>query len=182
MRNQLLSAVAAVAVAVSVMAPRAEAQMVEQTRAVSFGLGGGATLPVGDLSNAFGTGWHAQASLEFNAAGIGMRVDGMWHSIPEDAHDHDLRVLAGVLNALFRFSPGAQVQPYVSAGVGVYNLKLDEDDDDESFEDTRFGINGGAGLRFRLTGLSTFVEVRYHNIFTEGSSTQVVPLTFGIMF
>ncbi len=163
-------------------AGRADAQAVDQTRAVSFGIGGGASIPVSDLGDFFDTGWHGQASLAFNTAGLGLRIDGMYHSLPESGHDHDLRVLAGVLNANFRLNPGAMVQPYLSAGAGIYNLRLDEDDDDESLDTTRFGINGGAGLRFRLTGLSTFLEARYHHIFTEGRASQMIPLTFGIMF
>ncbi len=160
----------------------AQAQVVDQARAVSFGIGGGASLPVSDLGEVFDTGWHGQASLAFNAGGLGLRIDGMYHSLPESGHDHDLRVLAGVLNANFRLSPGATVQPYLSAGAGIYNLRLDEDDEEDSIDTTRFGLNGGAGLRFRLTGLSTFLEARYHHIFTEGGSSQLIPITVGIMF
>lgn len=182
MITRVLAGVAAVLVATSVTVSQVQAQVMQQARAVTFGLGAGATLPVGDLGDFFGTGWHAQASLGFNAAGLGLRLDGMYHSLPEEGHDHDMRVLAGVLNANFRFSPGAAVQPYVSVGAGIYNLNLDEDDPDEGFDTTRFGINGGAGLRFQLAGMATFLEARYHNIFTEGSSTQLIPVTFGIMF
>ncbi len=183
MMRRLGVGVAAVVVATALAAPRVQAQAtMDQARAVSFGLGAGASVPVGDLGDVFGTGWHAQASLGFNAAGLGLRIDGMYHSLPEDAHDHDLRVLAGVLNANFRFSPGATVQPYVSVGVGIYNLHLDEDDEEESFDTTRLGLNGGAGIRFQLAGMATFLEARYHNIFTEGSSSQLIPITFGVMF
>ncbi|HEY9429074.1 MAG TPA: outer membrane beta-barrel protein [Gemmatimonadaceae bacterium] len=47
---------------------------------------------------------------------------------------------------------------------------------------TKFGLNGGAGLRFQLTGFSTFIEARWHTIFTEGNNTQMVPISVGITF
>lgn len=47
---------------------------------------------------------------------------------------------------------------------------------------TKFGLNGGAGLRFQLTGFSTFIEARYHTIFTEGENAQIVPISVGITF
>lgn len=180
--RRLIMCVGVAVMASFYMTTSARAQVVDQARAVSFGLGGGASMPVSDLGDVFDTGWHGQASLAFEAAGLGLRIDGMYHSLPESDHDHDLRVLAGVLNANLRLSPGATVQPYLSAGAGIYNLRLDEDDDEDSIDTTRFGLNGGAGLRFRLTGFSTFLEARYHHIFTEGRSSQLIPITFGIMF
>lgn len=180
-RIMMCTGVAAMMASVAVTTS-AQAQVMDQARAVSFGLGGGASIPVSNLGDLFDTGWHGQASLAFNAAGLGLRIDGMYHSLPETGHDHDLRVLAGVLNANFHLSPGATVQPYLSAGAGIFNLRLDEDDDDESVDTTRFGLNGGAGLRFRLTGFSTFLEARYHHIFTEGRASQLIPITFGVMF
>jgi hypothetical protein len=53
----------------------------------------------------------------------------------------------------------------------------------EDFDaETDFGINGGVGLEFTLTGMSTFLEARYVNVFTEGESTAFIPITFGILF
>lgn len=48
--------------------------------------------------------------------------------------------------------------------------------------ETKFGLNGGVGLRFQLTGFSTFVEARFHNIFTGGENTEIIPITVGITF
>jgi hypothetical protein len=73
--------------------------------------------------------------------------------------------------------------PYLIGGVGMYNSKIDADDDEFDTEgQTDFGINIGIGTKFNLSGFGTFAEIRYHNIFTEGSSTQFLPITFGIMF
>lgn len=59
--------------------------------------------------------------------------------------------------------------------------QIGEFDDTENTQ-TKFGLNGGAGLRFQLTGFSTFIEARWHTIFTEGNNTQMVPISVGITF
>ena len=50
--------------------------------------------------------------------------------------------------------------------------------------ETDFGINGGIGLEFSLTGMSAFLEVRYVNVFVgdDAGDISLVPITFGIMF
>ena len=58
------------------------------------------------------------------------------------------------------------------------------DAEGEEFDETEtdFGLNGGAGLQFNLTGLTLYAEVRYHTIFAEEDNTNMIPITFGIMF
>lgn len=53
---------------------------------------------------------------------------------------------------------------------------------DNSDSRTKFGINGGVGLRFQLTGFATFIEARWHSIFTEGANVQMVPISVGFTF
>ena len=53
---------------------------------------------------------------------------------------------------------------------------------DDSNSQTKFGLNAGAGFRFQLTGFATFVEARWHTIFTEGKNAQMVPISVGITF
>ena len=53
---------------------------------------------------------------------------------------------------------------------------------DASRSQTKFGLNAGAGLRFQLTGFSTFIEARWHTAFTGGEHTQFVPISVGITF
>ncbi len=46
--------------------------------------------------------------------------------------------------------------------------------------ETDFGINGGAGFDFVAGSLSLFVEGRFHNVFTEGESSNFIPITVGV--
>ncbi|HEY9515329.1 MAG TPA: hypothetical protein VIQ74_06560 [Gemmatimonadaceae bacterium] len=53
---------------------------------------------------------------------------------------------------------------------------------DDSDSQTKFGVNAGAGLRLQLPGLTTFIEARWHSIFTEGKNVQMVPISIGFTF
>jgi hypothetical protein len=75
--------------------------------------------------------------------------------------------------------------PYLIAGLGAYNRRLNFDPFGTTDDKTVVGINGGGGLRFPLSGISTFVEARYHIMLgnsNDGSNYQFIPITFGIVF
>ena len=74
--------------------------------------------------------------------------------------------------------------PYLIAGLGAYNRSSGSSAFGYNGR-TAVGINGGAGLRFPLSGLSTFFEARYHLMLgsaAEGTDYQFIPITFGISF
>ena len=75
------------------------------------------------------------------------------------------------------------------AGLGVYNFKTDVTGiPNASSTDTRFGVNGGAGLVVKLGSLvSGYVEGRLDNVFSQkglikSDQVQVIPVTFGVVF
>jgi hypothetical protein len=133
---------------------------------------------MGDLGDGYDTGFHGMVTLGFMPAVLpfGLRIDGMYNSLGVSAGSgDDLKIMAASANGVF--SMGAMpASPYLIGGVGFYNA--DAGGDESSNE---FGINVGIGAKFTLSGFGTFVEARYHNIFSD-PSTQFVPLTFGIMF
>jgi hypothetical protein len=171
----------------AIVAIAASAPVVQAQNPMTFGIAAGATLPMGDLGDDFAkTGFHGMATVGFMPAMLpfGMRVDGMYNSLSlEDAFgDASIRILGANANAIFAM-PGMVAAPYLIGGIGVYNSKIDSDDTDIELDgETDFGINIGIGTKFNLSGFGTFAEIRYHNIFTEGESTQILPITFGIMF
>ena len=182
----MLKSVAALALSTALFASAAHAQT-----PVSFGLGGGATLPLGDFGDAAKTGFHGMGLVEFQPAGlpVGIRFDASYHRIGfsdlfEDvvgAGNH--QIIMGTLNGVYTFTTAAESKfhPYIVAGVGAYNAKANVEDADNNSE-TKFGINGGAGFNFGMGSASVFLEGRFHNIFTEGSSTNFVPITLGVRF
>lgn len=169
-----------------------EAQM---ARPVTFGIGAGITMQ-SDMSDdgfevEFKSGYHFQGMLGFRAPmfPVGLRADVMYHTAEVDnvngfnADDFSLNTLAGTLNAMFEMG-GMMASPYLTGGIGMYNVKFDSrgTDEDVRADETKFGLNGGAGIRFNLSGFNTFLEARYHHIMTEDVATKMIPITFGIMF
>jgi opacity protein-like surface antigen len=182
----MLKGVAALALSTALFASAAQAQT-----PVSFGLGGGVTLPLGDFGDAAKTGFHGTGLVEFQPASlpVGIRLDGTYHRIgfsdlQEDfAGEGNFQMITGTLNGVYTFQTAAESKfhPYIIAGAGVYNFKANfEDFDDDS--ETKFGINAGAGFNMGMGSASIFLEGRFHNVFTEGSSTNFVPVTLGVRF
>jgi hypothetical protein len=155
-----------------------------------FSVGGGLTLPLGDFGDAANTGWHGLAAVSFvpNNFPVGIQIDGMYQRFGLDdggffGDDANFRLIQGTANAVYKFqtSEETKIRPYLIGGVGLYNGKVGGDNiigDPES--ETDFGINGGAGFDFAAGSVSLFVEGRFHNIFTEGESTNLIPITVGI--
>ncbi|HEY6196633.1 MAG TPA: outer membrane beta-barrel protein [Candidatus Eisenbacteria bacterium] len=201
-------ALLSVALFVIALAPIARAQMggpegMGSNRLVSFGLGGGVSVPVSDAKDAFKTGFNGQGFARLNLKGlpISPRVDFTFSKF--DVSSAKLaapgatagasgtgQILAGVANLQYFLMPGGPARPYIVAGVGAYNFKTDISGipGATSKSDTRFGVNGGAGVLVKFGSMvSAFVEGRIDNVFSQkgfvnSDQIQVVPVTFGIVF
>ena len=160
---------------------------------VQFGIVGGTTVPVGNLDDIATSGWHAGVLMNIGLplVPLGFRVDGVWHETGTktfgDGNSAKARIIAGTLDATYALGAVPILKPYLIGGVGVYNVKFTNTavphiGSGDSESETRFGINAGIGLRVQLTGFSTFIEARWHDIFTTGNSQQMIPLSVGITF
>jgi hypothetical protein len=185
MKRTVLGVVTAV-FAIAVSAPAAEAQ-----NAMTFGLAAGALIPIGDYNDRVKQlGLHGMATLGFTPTMVpfGVRIDGMYNSLKGDPNAFapgekvDLRVLAVTASGVFA-SPARVASPYLIGGVGYYYTDFSGPDSPPSGSD--FGLNVGLGMKFNLSGFGTFVEIRYHTIFSgpdEIDNLQFIPITFGITF
>ncbi len=183
--RRVISLFAAVAMTVVMSASVAEAQS-----PVRFGIAGGLSMPSGDYDDAVENGFHGQFMLGFGMMmlPVKLRADVTYHSMGLEGggvigvgDDDNLRVIGGALNAMVGMG-GIGVKPYLTGGLGFYNQKIGDLDAENDF-----GLNGGVGLEFSLTGMSTFLEVRYVKIFVGDDDGQdfnaaVIPITFGILF
>jgi hypothetical protein len=77
------------------------------------------------------------------------------------------------------------VRPYLTAGVGAFDLRGLSDSSQAS--KINFGIDAGAGLALALGRVSAFVEGRVQNVYTKNGGfiqsakqINVIPVTFGL--
>jgi hypothetical protein len=186
----LLKTSVVLAATVAVMISSASAQV----RGV---VGVGLSAPVGDFADetrgdAEAGGGTALAGIEWLPQGrsFGLRVDGAYNrfctSVCDEAGgnlDVRYRFLNANLNGLVEFPMGAEgnLRPYILAGVGVYNYKLEGDDVPTGAGDSEsdFGVNGGLGLTYAVGRVGVFAEGRFHNVFATGSDLQYIPLMVG---
>jgi hypothetical protein len=186
----LLKGAAVVACGLLVSAPAVRAQGAE------FALGGGIGVPLGDFDDASKLGWHGLAALSFVPEGwpVGIQVDGSYQQFalddaaaPIGFSDLKTRLIMGTGNVVFKFktSEESTFRPYLIGGVGIYNSKVTGQDDPGDVlggGQTDFGLNAGAGFDFKAGGAGLFIEGRFHNVMTDGSDLQFIPITVGIRF
>jgi opacity protein-like surface antigen len=175
------------------------------TRPISIGIGGGVSVPVSDYKKSFDNGFNGQGFIRFNLPGlpISPRIDFTWQRL--DMKDVETgvpgvgtvdgynQILGGLANLTYGLSAGP-IRPYILAGLGVYNLKFQQESEDGggSFDEseTKFGVNGGAGITFRLGRIAAYLEGRIDNVWTSDDqdveenlkTVRVIPVTFGIVF
>ena len=178
---------------------RIAAQEVVSRSPIQFGVMGGATIPTGDFNDFIKTGWNAGALLNFGFANspVALRVDGSWNQMDykcTDCNGEKLRLLDATADAVFSFGTKTPAQFYVLGGVGVYNFKNTGDNNNFDFSTgstTKFGLNGGVGVKFTAGPVAPFVEARYHYVFSgnnlsnpngQSAKFQMIPISAGLTF
>ena len=177
MKRMSLSALA-VAFALCAAMPL-RAQVVEPSEGFRFGLGVGATMPLGDYASLDKTGLNLLGVFEtpFSNSPLYLRLDGLYSSTAHDGTNGSTGILGANASVLYHFSaPNAQARPYILGGLGIYNVDPGAD------SQTKLGYAFGGGVTFGVGGLNAFAEARWTSVQTSGSSTTFVPLTVGLMF
>jgi len=165
-----------------------------------FKLGGalGATIPLGDFSDGADLGFHLGGLIEYKPESVPVNLrgeityhrnglkDDFFSEIPGVGNvDGNFSMINFVGNAVIPFGDAAATaRPYAIGGLGVYRLKASAEFGgiDISDSNTKFGINVGGGFTFNLSGFETFIEARFHSVFTEDSNTNFIPISFGFKF
>ena len=184
----MLKALTAVAMATAFTASTAHAQT-----PVSFGVGGGVSLPLGNFGDASKTGFQGTALVQFAPANlpVGFRVDGAYMQnnfsdlqAGQAAGDGKFQTIFGTADVVYTFKTAetSRIHPYLIAGGGVYNLKAKLDSDVDTGSDTKFGVNAGAGFDMAVGAAKVFLEGRFHNIFISDNNTNFIPVTIGVKF
>lgn len=162
----------------------------EGQRPLSLGLGGGVSIPQGDLSDGANAGWNALGSLIISTPmqPLGLRADVAYNQfgfksgtqVPLGASGHQwIGSLTG--NATYRLpTPGTPISPRLIAGLGAY--RTDCSVSAVCSGATHFGWNVGLSTNFYALGFRSFLEARYHRTSADGSSINYFPITFGLLF
>ncbi len=186
----LVKGAVALAVGMLLSAPVAHAQGAE------FSLGGGATVPLSDFSDFTKTGFHGLVAVSFAPSSfpLGIQIDGMYQRLKNEdiiPGDRTSQILQGTANLIYKFktSEESTFRPYLIGGVGIYNFKQVSGDDvagpgvgNTGNTGTDFGLNGGAGFDIKAGAVGLFVEGRFHNVFSDGTDAQFIPITLGVRF
>jgi opacity protein-like surface antigen len=177
MNRTSLSALA-VAVALCAAIPL-RAQVIQRTEGFRFGLGLGATMPMGDYGNLDKMGINILGVFETPLARspLYLRLDGIYSTTAHKGASGNTSILGATASVLYHLSaPQAQARPYILGGLGIYNVDVGPS------SETKIGYALGGGVTFTIGGLSAFAEARYASIQTSGSSITFVPVTVGLMF
>jgi hypothetical protein len=159
-------------------AARADAQ----AHPIRYGVTAGVSLPTGDLGNAVNSGFHVGGLIDITPANmptVQWRFEAAYTKFAGDNTGVDIRELSATGNAVLEKKGTSSPTPFLIGGLGLYSKKADAP---AAVSHTDFGINFGVGARIELSGFDTFAEIRFHNVFTDGSSTRWIPITFGILF
>ncbi len=182
--KRLLHATAILMLALMAISNEASGQ-----KTYALGIGGGAAIPVGKLSDTQDTGFNGIVALALGVAElpIGVRFDGIYNSFSRKnitspaTNTYSFRVAGLLANLIYAF-PGTSAKSYVVTGGGLYNTRLDVAG---SKSENHFGLNAGLGVTFGLGPITSFIESRYHFISrepTKGGVIHFVPITLGLMF
>lgn len=171
----------------------APASLVAQNaRPISVGVSGGLSLPMGDIGNAYSSGYSVAGHVFLAPASrtaLGFRGDisydswGSKTSLP--GGDATFTSMAFLGNVLLKGGDAASMKrPYLVAGAGMVRskAKISGASSGLSSSSSDLAVQGGVGMEFALSGFSTFAEVKYVNAFLDGGSLNYVPITFGIKF
>jgi len=164
---------------------------------VRIGFGGGMSVPTSHAADALKTGVNGQGYLLVNLAGIPLRFNLGYQKFDfkeallatSGATSGSSQQLSGVAGLSVNLLSLGPIRPYVTAGVGAFNLKdeLETVSGTTSTTNTHFGVDGGAGLRLKLGRVEAFAEGRVQNVYTDKGvidtkSITSIPVTFGILF
>lgn len=153
--------------------------------------GGVITIPVGDISEAWGVGFnfHANGGYVFHknvAARLDLQYNTFPHSDVEGGYSgYSLKstsIMGDVM--LGNFSKEADIKPYGLVGMGLYinsvsDLKYNDVTYFSGSSETNFGMKFGGGAAFKLNNrLSIFGETSFNMIFGEGTANYI-PIKVG---
>lgn len=190
--QRFFGALAGLTLTAAVAAAPAQAQNMDDARAVRFGVNAGLSMPTGDFADLADLGFlvggtldirpatlpvYFRADLSYQRWGVkGTEIEGF----DVDGNASQISLLG---NVVLPFATEGGLRPYVLGGLGIHRSTIDiEVEDFEELSgkesETDLGFQLGGGLQFRLTGFDAYIEARYHDV----ADASYIPIVFGIKF
>lgn len=141
-----------------VFALTASAQ-VESPVGLDFGLGGGVSLPTGNLSDGYKTGYHAGGKLRLSSPlPFSIVASGFYNSLPEKATDNSDAWT--IVSAGLEFGiPSVGVHPYFGGDIMYVHF---QNEGTGTSSVNRGGLGLGAGVEFTIPAFGSFdTSVKY---------------------
>lgn len=165
------------------VAPALRAQQIQPTEGTRFGLGIGATLPMGNYGDADKLGYNLIGVLQMPLAHspVHLRIDGLYSQTAHESVDGSTDLLGGTVSALYHLGNRiGSTRPYILGGLGFYNVA--PVDPAAGGSETKIAFGFGGGVLFSLAGFNAFTEARYMSVQTSGRSMNFIPVSVGLMF
>ena len=153
---------------------------------IRWGVNAGVLMPMGDYNTADKPGWIVGGGATNWLPGgmLGIRGDVSYGQTKHDSAGGSTKIVGGMASLVYGLgSISAPARPFVTGGVGVYNVKIDVTGLGSGSE-TKIGFGMGAGVMFKLGtgGMRGVIATRFTSVSTSGSSTTFLPITVGLTF
>jgi len=153
---------------------------------IRWGVNAGVLMPMGDYNKADKPGWIVAAGATNWLPGgmLGIRGDLSYGQTKHDSAGGSTKIVGGMASLVYGLgSSSASMRPFVTGGVGVYNVKVDVTGLGSGSETkVGFGVGGGVMIKAGTGGMRIVIATRFTSIGTSGFSTTFLPITVGLTF
>jgi hypothetical protein len=171
---------------------------------LSFGVGGGITMPTNGTGDVLQNGFHIRGLAEMHVPALPFGLRGALGYQKMDLKDAlqaasgvtggQSQILSGLGGITLPIMGSGPIRPYITASLGAFHITGQASDSTGatvSKSTTQFGIDGGAGIKFGMGAAHGFVEARLENVYTQAGwnpamtslkEARFIPVTFGLNF
>jgi len=184
--KRTLLAVIAVGTLAMATAPTLSAQ------GIRWGVNAGVLMPMGDYNKVDKLGWILGGGGTYWLTGgmLGVRADLAYGQTKHDSAGPcgcagSTKIVGGMASLVYGLgSSAASARPFVTGGLGLYNVKIDVTGVAGSASESKVAFALGAGVMIKAGsgGMRIVIATRYTSVATSGSSTTFLPITVGLTF
>jgi len=155
---------------------------------IRVGVGGGISMPVGDIAKTSSSGINLVASLTYDPRRlpVGFEANAAYHNFAPAGKGDDNSFVMAVTGGITIPIASTFAKPYLMAGAGYYNTQGPTTGAVDAERD--LGGYGGVGIRFRNARSEFHVKATFHEIFADRDpsgrvrSRELIPISFGVVF